>query len=313
MGKKFFPTFYCLMRSESSKNLLSAVILQKQLRRRQHLHHVVVIVPVNDIHRGQDLLPDGGGRQGQRRLALEEVGHKENYTAGHQGSLGKSRQDIARMVLVVRYAGQSRVEGHHDQGELQQGPQQAGPSPSEAGLQVQHQIQHSVHGEGGVAREEGPPGFLDFALITSAPVVLNVALRAIDLAEVRVADTQEVRTQAPYGHFGNVCEGLADGTAKEKAAHLLIECCHVGIPNGRPRLLLQVIDPVEFPYDDRKNGNDDPHGAEHSVIDGLASFHGVLDAFVIAVEPSVVRLDGAGLDDKEGQARHDEAEDVEAD
>lgn len=41
------------------------------------------------------------------------------------------------MVLVVRYAGQSCVEGHHDQGELQKGPEQAGTSPGEAGLQVQ--------------------------------------------------------------------------------------------------------------------------------------------------------------------------------
>lgn len=53
----------------------------------------------------------------------------------------------------------------------------------------------------------------------------------------------------------------------------------------------------------RKNGNDDPHSAEDCIIDRLASFHGVLDALVIAVEPSVVRLDGAGLDDEEGQAR----------
>lgn len=68
------------MRSESSKNLLAAVILQKQLRRWQHLHHVVVIVPVNNINRGQDLLPDGGRRQGQR-LGLEEVGHEENLEA----------------------------------------------------------------------------------------------------------------------------------------------------------------------------------------------------------------------------------------
>ena len=59
------------------------------------------------------------------------------YAAGHQGSLSKPRQDIAGMVLVVRHAGQSCVKGHHDQGELQERPEQAGPSPSEAGLQVQ--------------------------------------------------------------------------------------------------------------------------------------------------------------------------------
>lgn len=214
---------------------------------------------------------------------------------------------------MVRHAGQSCVKGHHDQGELQEGPEQTSTSPSEAGLKVQHQIQHSVHGEGGVAREEGLPGFLDFAVIASAFVVLNVALRAVDEAEVRVADAQEMRTQTSYGDFGNVCEGLADGTAKEEAAHLLIEGCHIGIPNRGPGLLLQVIDPIEFPCDDRQDGNDDPHGAEHSIIYCLASFQGILDAVIVAVEPSVVRLDGAGLNDQEGQARQKEAKEVEAD
>lgn len=217
------------------------------------------------------------------------------------------------MVLVVRYAGQSCVKGHHDQGELQEGPEQAGTSPSEAGLEVQHQIQHGEHGEGGVAREEGLPGFLDFAVVTSAFVVLNVALRAVDLAEIRVANTQEVRTQAPYGHFGDVCEGLADGTAKEEAAHLLIEGCHVGILHCGPGLLLQVIDPVEFPCDDREDGDDDPHGAEHRIVYRLTRFQRILDALVVAVKPPVVRLDGACLNDEEGQTSHEEAEEVEAD
>lgn len=217
------------------------------------------------------------------------------------------------MVLVVRYAGQSCVKGHHDQGELQEGPEQTSTSPSEAGLKVQHQIQHGVHGEGGVAREEGLPGFLDFAVIASAFVVLNVALGAVDEAEVRVADAQEMRTQTSYGDFGNVCEGLADGTAKEEATYLLIEGCHIGIPNCGPGLLLQVIDPVEFPCDDREDGDDDPHGAEHSIIYCLTSFQGILDAVIIAVEPSVVRLDGAGLNDQEGQASQKEAKEVEAD
>lgn len=217
------------------------------------------------------------------------------------------------MVLVVRHAGQSCVKCHHDQGELQEGPEQTSPSPSEAGLKVQHQIEHSVHGEGGMAREEGLPGFLDFAVITSAFVVLNVALRTVDEAEIRVADAQEMRTQTSYGDFGNVCEGLADGTAKEEATHLLVEGCYVGISNRGTGLLLQVIDPVEFPCDDRKDGDDNPHSAEHSIIYCLTSFQRILDAVIIAVEPSVVRLDGAGLDDQEGQARHKEAKEVEAD
>lgn len=52
------------------------------------------------------------------------------------------------MVLVVRYPGQSCVKGHHEQGELQEGPEQTGTSPSEAGLQVQL--------EGGDKREQTP-------------------------------------------------------------------------------------------------------------------------------------------------------------
>lgn len=96
------------------------------------------------------------------------------------------------------------------------------------------------------------PGLLDFAVITSAFVVLDVALGAVDLAEIGVADVQEVRTQAPNGDFGNVCEGLADGTAEEEAAHLLVEGCHIGILNHWPGLLLQVVDAVELPSDDLK-------------------------------------------------------------
>lgn len=43
-----------------------------------------------------------------------------------------------------------------------------------------------------------------------------------------------MRPQAPDGHFGNVCEGLADGTAENEASHLLVECCHVGVLDEGP-------------------------------------------------------------------------------
>lgn len=75
------------------------------------------------------------------------------------------------------------------------------------------------------------PGFLDFAVIASAFVVFNIALGAVDQGEIRVADTQEMRAQASYGDLSNVCEGLADGTAKEEATHLLIEGGHVRVLN----------------------------------------------------------------------------------
>lgn len=53
----------------------------------------------------------------------------------------------------------------------------------------------------------------------------------------------------------------------------------------------------------RQDGDDDPHGTEHSVVYGLTDFQGVLDALVIAVKPAAVRLNGACLDDEEGQSR----------
>ena len=52
----------------------------------------------------------------------------------------------------------------------------------------------------------------------------------------------------------------------------------------------------------REDGNNNPHGAEHSVVDCLPSFLRILDALVVAVKAPVVRLDGARLDDDERQA-----------
>lgn len=119
---------------------------------------------------------------------------------------------------------------------------------------LQQRCERDSASRGGIS-----PGFLDFAVLASTLVVLDVAFGAVDLAEIGVADAQEVRTQAPYGDLGNVREGLADGTAEEEAAHLLIEGCHIGILDCRPGLLLQVIDAVEFPRDDLK-GN--PQGSQ---------------------------------------------------
>lgn len=53
----------------------------------------------------------------------------------------------------------------------------------------------------------------------------------------------------------------------------------------------------------RQDGDDDPHGTEHGVVDGLTAFQGVLDALIVAVKPTTVRLNGACLDDEEGQSR----------
>lgn len=63
----------------------------------------------------------------------------------------------------------------------------------------------------------------------------------------------------------------------------------------------------------REDGDDDPHGAEHRIVYRLTRFQRILDALVVAVKPPVVRLDGACLNDEEGQTSHEEAEEVEAD
>lgn len=51
----------------------------------------------------------------------------------------------------------------------------------------------------------------------------------------------------------------------------------------------------------REDGDDDPHGAEHRIVYRLTRFQRILDALVVAVKPPVVRLDGACLNDEEGQ------------
>lgn len=83
-------------------------------------HHVVMIIPVYDVRRGEQFFFD---RRGRRRGPLsswfEEVRYIEDYAIGHQGSLNKASKDIGGVVLVVGDAGQTRVEGHHEEGELQ--------------------------------------------------------------------------------------------------------------------------------------------------------------------------------------------------
>lgn len=60
-----------------------------------------------------------------------------HYAVGHQSSLHKTRQHISRVVLVVGDAREAGVKSHHQQGELQQRAEEAGPAPREPGLQVE--------------------------------------------------------------------------------------------------------------------------------------------------------------------------------
>lgn len=78
LGEKFFPTFYCLMRLErAARTCCQQSLYRTHTEGGWHLHHVVATVPVDDIHRGEDLLPHRGRRQGKGRLSLEEVRHEE--------------------------------------------------------------------------------------------------------------------------------------------------------------------------------------------------------------------------------------------
>lgn len=62
---------------------------EKALWRPQHLHHVMVIVPVDDVYRRQDLSPDRRGGQREGCLGLEEVGHEEHL--GHESEIQISK------------------------------------------------------------------------------------------------------------------------------------------------------------------------------------------------------------------------------
>lgn len=79
IGQKALP--YILLSDEIGEQQEHAVKQPLQRNRSggpQHLHHVMVIVPVDDVHRRQDLPPDS--RAGQRvcSLSLEEVRHEEH-------------------------------------------------------------------------------------------------------------------------------------------------------------------------------------------------------------------------------------------
>lgn len=78
---------------------------------------------------------------------FKQIRNVKHDAVCHQRSLDKSSQDVSGVVLVIRHSGQARVEGHHDEGKLGQWAKQAGSVPSEAGLQVKHQIKHGVQRE----------------------------------------------------------------------------------------------------------------------------------------------------------------------
>lgn len=72
----------------------------------------------------------GEGRKGKRVPGA----HSE---AGHQGALQEAHENIAPVVLVVRYTGVAHIEGEGHQEELHRGPQQPRPLPAEPRLHIE--------------------------------------------------------------------------------------------------------------------------------------------------------------------------------
>lgn len=107
------------------------------------------------------------------------------------------------------------------------------------------------------------PGLLDFALRTLTVVVSDVAQRAVDGGEVRFAHVQEVGAHAAHRHFGDVGEGLADGTAEDEHAHLLVEGGDVGVPHEGLGSFVQEVDPVALPNNDLEG-----HGGGRRSVSG---------------------------------------------
>lgn len=52
----------------------------------------------------------------------------------------------------------------------------------------------------------------------------------------------------------------------------------------------------------REDGDKNASSAKHTVANGVSVFGWVLDGLIIAVKPSTVRLNSAGLNDQERQA-----------
>lgn len=61
-----------------------------------------------------------------------------------------------------------------------------------------------------------------------------------------------------------------------------------------------ISDQSEVTY--RQDGDQNAGAAKHAVANGVSVFGRVSDGFIIAVKPSTVRLNSAGLNDQERQA-----------
>lgn len=81
-------------------------------------------------------------------------------------------------------------------------------------------------------------------------VVGDVAQGAVNGGEVRFAHVQEVGAHASHRHFGDVGEGLADGAAEDKHAHLLVKGGDVGVTHEGFGSFIQEVNPVALSHGD---------------------------------------------------------------
>lgn len=66
-----------------------------------------------------------------------ELGLEAHSEASHQCPLQESNKDIAPVVFVIRHAGVAHIEGKGHQEELDCGPQQPCPLPTEPRLHIE--------------------------------------------------------------------------------------------------------------------------------------------------------------------------------
>lgn len=135
---------------------------EKALWRPQHLHHVMVIVPVDDVYRRQDLSPDRRGGQREGCLGLEEVGHEEHL--GHESEI-----QISKCLVWPRNRQQTQTVG-------KEGPES---QLSNWGRRHREVIQQSLCSQETEAMtslgcDQANPTFIDF-LVSALNLQLNIS------------------------------------------------------------------------------------------------------------------------------------------
>lgn len=86
-------TFYCPMGGEQRCDWL----LGRRKTSRPRSHHVVVVVPLDDVGGREQFLLDGRGRgRGWLHPGLEQVGHVEHLVDAERKSKVRKREDVSK-------------------------------------------------------------------------------------------------------------------------------------------------------------------------------------------------------------------------